>query len=1055
MVCPCTTYVVHAMQDGTDSTIVLHSSGANIWENTNNSIVGGPGLWTLVLFSGSPAATLYTSTHTCPPEFTRNGITWTILSGTATLISVVCTKTTTPKHFWYRLTACDGTLGDWWCKANFMPDNTLFTVYDGTRQKCFEGNASQLSETNPPSADTQIIAPTEVFDCFTSPCPVGSGSGSQAGVCITTYRATFSCDSGFTSAPVHVSTVCGVADPTADGQWHSDEFTLLNSTDCSLVCRIAVPSCSSDSDCATALMPALPPDLAWSLCCEIGSTGSSSTGSGSAPVKYCYYPITLTYTCDPAGGPGTFGKIEQGNPGDVRCLPLQPDGSDPVNTSWTVDSNDAGVCNLKIYVRHGTCATGACNSWPSFSNFPTDDAGLRQQCNCSGSGPTGSGSSPVIGSNPGSGSSIEVGSGCWYPLTVCDSGDLTNYYVTCDEYAAAGEVGLHTWQAATGICYFVGTGPISGSAVNSLPPGAVVMSFGPQNRRGGCGDCNVSPPSGSGPCYAAFVSTYKCADNSLSPPVPTKPATACNSKFGATALDIWRPVETISGGCIYHYVTAAGTCPSCTPVSTPPAVPPYLYQGAACCPAAGSGPVVNKGNGPAGGPGGNPGGPGAPNAGAPPNDPSNGPGAGGAPGGGQCPTPVGVYDTPVGTQDATITASSEEVTIPGTDNIPLVLVDALGNRTIAMWDGYTSVIAAEWGWSGTWTGGGIVWQIGGSGSGVPTRTWSNQSCPQTGSGSASALATTAVVAVECPTPLGGYDSNGGLQNAFVTTDGSGNVWFTNSYGVKVQGAWYAPGALTVLQWNVTGRWLNGMIYWSDNTTWSNQYCAPSFGSGISGSGTESIWTGAGSAPAELGTGSGVYGLIAHWMASSVSGTASGGTVLSLTDMTGNDLNANATSSATAPTMTGDILNGQPTLQFTGPSQQLEVLYPFTNPYTIFLVAAAQSDGSVLSAADGNWLLGYGDGGMDLMYAGGWLFNPGIAADGQFHIYAATCDGTTTTFYRSNLRLASAALTAAPTSLVFGGNGNSQFAEAMMFSRVLTSTELAQVVAQLQTKYGIS
>jgi autotransporter-associated beta strand protein len=164
-----------------------------------------------------------------------------------------------------------------------------------------------------------------------------------------------------------------------------------------------------------------------------------------------------------------------------------------------------------------------------------------------------------------------------------------------------------------------------------------------------------------------------------------------------------------------------------------------------------------------------------------------------------------------------------------------------------------------------------------------------------------------------------------------------------------------------------------------------------------------------------------------------------------------------------PSSVLDAINGRPVVRFDG-NDVIANGNNFGNPYSIFTVSRMEgSQNRRLITANNNWLLGFWGGNQDVMYAEGWVSaDDGPDPDGNVHFYAATGDGSLTSFYDGNTLLASNnGGTAGPNGLSLGafnndpGNENSKgdVAEIVIYNRVLEPDERTAVVDYLNAKWG--
>ncbi len=194
----------------------------------------------------------------------------------------------------------------------------------------------------------------------------------------------------------------------------------------------------------------------------------------------------------------------------------------------------------------------------------------------------------------------------------------------------------------------------------------------------------------------------------------------------------------------------------------------------------------------------------------------------------------------------------------------------------------------------------------------------------------------------------------------------------------------------------------------------------------------------------------------------------GANITAWVDKSGEAPSRDATDLQSDPAV-ADGPNGSRVVRF-DTDDRMATTHSFITPeYTIFGVSryAGAARNRVLSSRDTNWLFGH-HGGMDeTFYANGWVHNTGNN-NTDWHIYTAHInsevdpkasfwkDGTLLTSnnagsHNSNYK---------PQKLQLNGyNGNTQLsdseiAEVIIYSRVLTSTEIEEVGAYLEYKYAL-
>jgi len=203
-----------------------------------------------------------------------------------------------------------------------------------------------------------------------------------------------------------------------------------------------------------------------------------------------------------------------------------------------------------------------------------------------------------------------------------------------------------------------------------------------------------------------------------------------------------------------------------------------------------------------------------------------------------------------------------------------------------------------------------------------------------------------------------------------------------------------------------------------------------------------------------------------WLkADAILGHSDGAAVSVWGDASGTGNHAAQSTLASQPTYVASGINGLPSVRFDG-NDFLTSVASFTNPYSIFSVSQMEGSQSfrMVTSQDVNWLMGNWGGKQSVMHANGWVeYTPGPAADTQPHLYAASGDGSKTTFLHNGQVLAwNAAGTAPIGRLQLGawGTGGTEaskgdVSEVIVYDRVLTASEQAAVHGYLAGKYGLT
>ncbi len=210
----------------------------------------------------------------------------------------------------------------------------------------------------------------------------------------------------------------------------------------------------------------------------------------------------------------------------------------------------------------------------------------------------------------------------------------------------------------------------------------------------------------------------------------------------------------------------------------------------------------------------------------------------------------------------------------------------------------------------------------------------------------------------------------------------------------------------------------------------------------------------------------VAGLSLHLDASAL-GLAEGTPVDSWTDLAAGNHATQADASRQPKLRLGGI-NGMPVVRFDG-DDYLATAGSFGTQYTVFAVEnmptveGTQSQ-RLVTSQDNNWLMGYWQGMEDVAHPGGWIANPGPAADGQPDLHAITADNTNSkAFYADGVYMGggTAGDATAIGRLELGGwKGTGEMskgdvAEILLYDHALTAGELDQVGSYLTAKYALT
>ena len=114
-----------------------------------------------------------------------------------------------------------------------------------------------------------------------------------------------------------------------------------------------------------------------------------------------------------------------------------------------------------------------------------------------------------------------------------------------------------------------------------------------------------------------------------------------------------------------------------------------------------------------------------------------------------------------------------------------------------------------------------------------------------------------------------------------------------------------------------------------------------------------------------------------WLKADAITSNDGDFVSSWIDSSGSNNPATQATAANQPTFRTNAIGGKPVVRFDG-NDLLQTATSFANPYTIFAVGKMQGSQNqrLISSASANWLLGYWNGAMNVMYAEGWVVGSG-------------------------------------------------------------------------------
>lgn len=206
--------------------------------------------------------------------------------------------------------------------------------------------------------------------------------------------------------------------------------------------------------------------------------------------------------------------------------------------------------------------------------------------------------------------------------------------------------------------------------------------------------------------------------------------------------------------------------------------------------------------------------------------------------------------------------------------------------------------------------------------------------------------------------------------------------------------------------------------------------------------------------------------VAVWLDAASIDAASGSSVSTWTDRSGNGADGTQTTASKRPTLAAGVLNGRSVLGFNASTTQRMVVAghipaPWTVTYTARHTGGANQ--RILSGGLNNWLLGFWNGGVDKAYYDGWVHNPATTADTAWRTY--TGDGTgavSRIFSDGNLLATNGAGLSGPNGFsinafwngsVDSEHSNSQVAEIIAVKRVLTDAERVGLEAYLGDKWG--
>ncbi len=210
--------------------------------------------------------------------------------------------------------------------------------------------------------------------------------------------------------------------------------------------------------------------------------------------------------------------------------------------------------------------------------------------------------------------------------------------------------------------------------------------------------------------------------------------------------------------------------------------------------------------------------------------------------------------------------------------------------------------------------------------------------------------------------------------------------------------------------------------------------------------------------------------LALWLDASAQGSIQTQTGVSQwSDLSGNSRHFTQATTSRQPAYVQGVLNGKPVIQTTAASQQhLANTTNFSTPNTVLYVSrqTGGTNARMLTSTNDNWLMGYWSGYKQQAYFNGWIYGPaapGTLSDTTWHLFSSTQSGAASSFYENGTALVSGS-----TAGVTGPNGlqvgcyaaaasecsDGQFAEVIVFNRVLSDNERNRVEAYLNQKWGL-
>jgi hypothetical protein len=197
-----------------------------------------------------------------------------------------------------------------------------------------------------------------------------------------------------------------------------------------------------------------------------------------------------------------------------------------------------------------------------------------------------------------------------------------------------------------------------------------------------------------------------------------------------------------------------------------------------------------------------------------------------------------------------------------------------------------------------------------------------------------------------------------------------------------------------------------------------------------------------------------------WLKGDTLGLSDGTSVSTWADSSGNGNDATQATGANQPVFKTAIVNGHDVVRFDATNDGMVTPLSVASPFSIFIVYDCATNGAARRAINGtnNYLIGP-RGSAHQMYNGAFITGPAVTTNVFVQANALT-DGSGTLFRVNAVAIGSNGNTLGPGTLGLATSGANaevlagDIAEVIVYNRILTSGERADVETYLAAKYGL-